>query len=90
MKRTCCFAIAALTLGVLVAVPNAQAQTKKITYAITELPPLVSSDTSAVDSINNNGQIVGRGYPTGDDRWHTCIWEQVSVRPAASNARPTR
>ena len=36
MKRTCS-AVAALVLGVLVAVPNVQAQTKKITYAFTDL-----------------------------------------------------
>jgi subtilisin-like proprotein convertase family protein len=77
MKRTHCIAIAALALGVLAAVSSVQAQTKKVSYAITELPLLASSDTSAADSINNSGQIVGRGYPTGDERWHTCIWEKV-------------
>ena len=58
MKRTMLFAIAALVLGVLVAAPNAQAQTKKISYAITDLGPWGASDKHG-DGINNNGQIVG-------------------------------
>ena len=54
MKRTHCIALAALALGVLVAAPSAQAQTKKISYAITELPTLVS-DSSFAFGINNIG-----------------------------------
>ena len=42
MKRTCCFALAALVLAMLVAVPSAQAQTKKVSYAITDLGVLTS------------------------------------------------
>ena len=40
MTRVCCTAV--LVLGVLVAAPNAQAQTKKISYAITDLGALPS------------------------------------------------
>ena len=47
MKRTHCIALAVLALGVLAAAPGVQAQTKKISYAITELPALPGNDSFA-------------------------------------------
>ena len=64
MKRTCCFAIATLALGVLAAVPDVQAQTKKVTFATTPLALPAPTDTYATD-INNFGQIVGYVYANG-------------------------
>ena len=79
MKRTCCFAIAALVLGVLVAVPSAQAQTKKISYAIADLGPWVSSNTSGAIKVNNGGQIIGYAYDNAATR-HACVWERVGAQ----------
>ena len=76
MKRTHFIALAALALGVLAAIPSVHAQTKKISYAITELPPWVSSNRSSANSINELGQVVGSAF-TDASTYHACIWERV-------------
>jgi probable HAF family extracellular repeat protein len=76
MTKACCTAV--LVLGVLVwASPNAQAQTKKISYAITELSPWVSSNRCWARNINDLGQVVGGAYIDGTT-FHACIWERVA------------
>jgi hypothetical protein len=62
-----------LVLGVLVAARTAQAQTKKISYAIHELSPSVSSDSSYVRDINEFGQVVG--YVSDGTNRNACIWQ---------------
>ena len=75
MKRTHWIAIAALALGVLAAAPKAQAQTKKITYAITDLGPCTSFPNSTASKINGNGQVIGTSFTDSRNR-HACIWER--------------
>ena len=55
---------------------NTQAQTKKISYAITDLGAFVSpGNPSGAISINNSGQVAGEAYIDGTTR-HACIWER--------------
>jgi probable HAF family extracellular repeat protein len=78
MKRTCCIAIAAVALGVLAAASSVQAQTKKITYAITDLGVFPSNTPySSPASINSQGQIVGWSYKNDNAR-RACLWERVN------------
>ena len=66
-------AIAALVLGVLVAAPSAQAQTKKISYAIAELSPEATYESTSVSvrDVNNCGHVVGYSWGgTGATRLH--------------------
>ena len=79
MKRTHCIAIAALALGVLAAAPSVQAQTKKVSYAIADLGPWVSSNTSGATKVNNGGQILGYAYVNAATR-HACVWERVGAQ----------
>ena len=93
MKRTHCIALAALALGVLVAAPSAQAQTKRVTFATTPLTPTTPPDSAWVKDINNNGQIVGYVSVNVNGTVTTrpaCIWEQIGgqwvVRDLGSTA----
>ena len=73
MTRTCYTAV--LVLGVLVCGTQRPGATKKISYAITELAPWVSSNRSAAYNINELGQVVGDAFV--DETTHACIWERV-------------
>jgi subtilisin-like proprotein convertase family protein len=93
MKRTHCIALAALALSVLAAVPDVEAQTKKVTFATTPLTPTTPPDSAWVKDINNNGQIVGYVSVNVDGTVTTrpaCIWEQIGgqwvVRDLGSTA----
>ncbi len=77
MKRTHCIALAALALGVLVPVPYAEAQTKKVTFAVAPLNPPPGTDTTSVRAINNNGQATGSAS-IGGTSGRACIWEQTA------------
>jgi subtilisin-like proprotein convertase family protein len=79
MKKTYCIAIAAVVVGVLVAVPDAQAQTKKVTFAVAPLNPPPGTDTSSVRAFNNNSQAAGTASiaaTSGTSR--ACIWERIA------------
>ena len=78
MKRTCYIAIAALVLGALLGVPNAQAQTKTMSFAVAPLNPPPGTDTSSVRAINNNGQAAGYAKVADISAYRACIWERIA------------
>jgi len=73
MTRTCC--LMAVGLGALLFAPGADAQTKRLSYAIAELSPesTYGSTVTSVRGVNNWGQVAG--HSSGGTEIRACIWE---------------